>query len=324
MKIIKTEAQTVTGSSASSTNSNFPLANLFDNHPRQVWKANGVNEATLRLKNGADANALGIYGTNADDVVCTVTKDSDEQTLNNAAATDEGGGVVGIPCTGHGYSTDDQVLFNDTTNYDGVYTVLSSGTADRIDITETYAAETFAGTETVAEVQATETFDLQVIDDYVHFFNDDPVIYRQFWMDFEYQMYASTATIKLTAPTGEVVKAGVYKAGPGVVFSGPRYGIKEGRKDYSVKKQLRNGAWYGKKKVIVRTFSGQVRVERDTAYYAFAEIYDLKGPDPFAILIVDGLTDKRWTAYVMFDKPFVSNHAHPEHSLVSFQLIEVT
>jgi len=326
MKIIKSEKQLSTGSTATSADAEFPVTNLFDNHPRNVWKADATNEATLRIKIDLDSNAIALFATNADDVICTITADADEQDLDNAAAVNVGGGIVGIPCTGHGYSEDDVVLLNGTTNYDGVYTVLADGGDDQINITATYAAETFDGDETVAEVVDTETFDLQVIDDYVHFFNDDPVIYRNFWMDYTYQMYACTATIELTAPTDETIKAGVVKAGPAVVFSNPKYGIQEGRKDYSIKKQLRNGAWYTSKKEIVRTFSGQLMIAREDAYYAFCEVYDLKGPEPFAALIAeeaDSTRDKRWVAYVMFDGEFSSQHSTPEYTLVNWSWLEV-
>lgn len=69
-------------------------------------------------------------------------------TIDNAAAVDKGGGEVGIPCTGHSYTTRHDVTFSGTTNYDNTYRV-QSATADEIVIEETYNAETFAGTESI-------------------------------------------------------------------------------------------------------------------------------------------------------------------------------
>jgi len=70
-------------------------------------------------------------------------------TLDNASATDEGGGLVGLPLTGQPYSTGDIIEVRDTINYDGSYSVDASSSANKIVITASYVAEGFAGTETV-------------------------------------------------------------------------------------------------------------------------------------------------------------------------------
>jgi len=72
-----------------------------------------------------------------------------EETIDNAAAVDKGGGQVGIPITGHGFSADDVIGISGSKNYNGGYTIISE-TTDEIVITATYVAETFAGTEKVA------------------------------------------------------------------------------------------------------------------------------------------------------------------------------
>lgn len=72
-----------------------------------------------------------------------------QQSLDVGPAVNVGGGVVGIPCTGHGFATGDHIVLTGTTNYDGDYTVLASSTADQINITATYSAETFAATDYV-------------------------------------------------------------------------------------------------------------------------------------------------------------------------------
>ena len=68
-------------------------------------------------------------------------------TIDNAAAVDKGGGLVGIPITGHAFSADDPVTIAGTTNYNGVFKIISE-TVNEIVITATYVGETFAGTET--------------------------------------------------------------------------------------------------------------------------------------------------------------------------------
>jgi hypothetical protein len=73
---------------------------------------------------------------------------SKADTIDNAAAVDKTGGKVGIPITGHPFAAADSVLIAGTTNYNGTY-VIDSQTANEIVIVATYAAENFAGTETV-------------------------------------------------------------------------------------------------------------------------------------------------------------------------------
>ena len=57
--------------------------------------------------------------------------------------------TVGIPVKNHGWSRGQTVTISGSTNYDGTYDVLATTTVSQVVITATYAAETFAGTETV-------------------------------------------------------------------------------------------------------------------------------------------------------------------------------
>lgn len=68
-------------------------------------------------------------------------------TIDNAAAVDKGGGLVGIPITGHAFTADFEVTIASTTNYNGSFKV-ESQTTNEIVITDTFVSETFAGTET--------------------------------------------------------------------------------------------------------------------------------------------------------------------------------
>jgi len=76
-----------------------------------------------------------------------------QDTIDNAAAVDKTGGLVGIPITGTIFAAGDSIIIADTTNYNGTYTV-ESATTDEVVITETYAAETFAGTETATNARS--------------------------------------------------------------------------------------------------------------------------------------------------------------------------
>ena len=79
-----------------------------------------------------------------------------EQSIDNAAAVDKTGGLVGIPVTAHGLTAGMAIGIDDTTNYDGWYLIVSQ-TTNEIVITATYQAETFGGTETIHEAPGPNT-----------------------------------------------------------------------------------------------------------------------------------------------------------------------
>lgn len=80
------------------------------------------------------------------------------KTLGAAAATDEGGGLVGLPCAAHGLPIGAEIVVVGTTNYDATYTVKRGTTADKILVTATYTAETLDGTETATAYFHNHTF----------------------------------------------------------------------------------------------------------------------------------------------------------------------
>ena len=69
--------------------------------------------------------------------------------INNAAAVDKGGGLVGIPLTAQPFTTGDAITIAGTTNYNAAYTVDATSSANEVVITETYNAETFDGVDDV-------------------------------------------------------------------------------------------------------------------------------------------------------------------------------
>lgn len=74
--------------------------------------------------------------------------DGSSMTIDNAAAVDKGGGLVGIPITAHIFRFQETVLIGGTTNYNGRFDIVSE-TANEIVIKATFIAEAFAGSETV-------------------------------------------------------------------------------------------------------------------------------------------------------------------------------
>ena len=66
-------------------------------------------------------------------------------------AVNIGGGVVGLPYTGHPFTVGESIRITSTTKYNGTFTVLAGTTANQIQITDSYAAETFDGTEVIVK-----------------------------------------------------------------------------------------------------------------------------------------------------------------------------
>jgi hypothetical protein len=117
--------------------------------------------ANAYVTNRASKLIFGTYFTNAaaDEpasfklALCTK---KNEQGIDNAAAVDKTGGLVGIPVTAHGLAAGDTIAIDDTINYDGWYLIVSQ-TTNEIVITATYVAESFAGTEKLHEAPGPNT-----------------------------------------------------------------------------------------------------------------------------------------------------------------------
>lgn len=76
--------------------------------------------------------------------------------IDNAAAVDKGGGLVGIPVTGHSFTAGMNLGILGTTNYNNHY-IVQSQTPNEIVIKATYAAENFAGTEEIWKAPGPDT-----------------------------------------------------------------------------------------------------------------------------------------------------------------------
>lgn len=68
-------------------------------------------------------------------------------TFDNAAAADQGNGIVRLTDTGHGLKVGSHVYISGTVNYDGNHAIVAVA-ANTFDIEAKFVAETLAGTET--------------------------------------------------------------------------------------------------------------------------------------------------------------------------------
>jgi hypothetical protein len=149
-----------------------------------------------------------------------------------------------------------------------------------------------------------------------------PHSHNRLWQSYTEQTAIHTIEITLTAPVGDVVYAGVLKVGLGVSLINPKYGLGESRRDFSIVKELNNGAYYIRKQDSVRTFSVSFTEDRATDFYNFSAVADYYGPTPFAILLAEDIDDLEWAIFGHVLNPFSGSHAYYSHSDVSFSITE--
>ena len=160
------------------------LFTLVGNDGVTVVPVGSITTATLTLRNKSDGSLI----------------NCNEHNIDSAAAVDKGGGKVGIPVSAHGYSTGEAVIIIGTTNYDDNYVVDADSSTNEVVVVATYAAETFAGTETIHryEVNIKSNFD-----DVGKFFmvlaaEDNPIVSSSSLLAEEIHI----ATIKVVANNG--------------------------------------------------------------------------------------------------------------------------
>jgi len=190
----------------------------------------------------------------------------------------------------------------------GVLTATVAANSDQIAIFNTNAETVDIDIESGAE-----TFSLDLTDPHDH---------NRCWQSYTEQTAIHTVEITLTAPASEAVYAGCLKIGKGVTLVNPSYSLSESRRDFSIVKELNNGAYYIRKKDPVRTFDLSFVEDRATDFYRFTEIMDYYGPNPLAILLAEDIDDHEWAIFGHILNPFSATHAYPNHSSISYSIVE--
>ncbi|MBW1777094.1 MAG: hypothetical protein JRJ54_05800 [Deltaproteobacteria bacterium] len=143
------------------------------------------------------------------------------------------------------------------------------------------------------------------------------------WAEYLSQTGMHFIDIDLTAGEGQTIEAGVLRAGPVLSFRDP-LGIKEGLHDYSIEEETNNGAFYYRKRDIVRTFDFSVRVNRDDDFYTFMHtVARARGKRPLMYLVSSGIGTWEWAVYGRFQQLPGGGHDYKRHSVVGIKLIEV-
>ena len=164
-------------------------------------------------------------------------------------------------------------------------------------------------------------YDLGGIDTYLELITDDGEAWDSLFVDYTYQVGEHKIIIDFEMASG-VVECGILRAGSGFNFKDPKYGIDESLVDYSVTKELSNGAFYYRKRDVVREFSGTLQVQRDQDFYTYIKkVMTASGPAPFAVKLTE--VDNHWWA--VFVRPFMPSGSHhsPEWTDIDFTFREV-
>jgi len=145
------------------------------------------------------------------------------------------------------------------------------------------------------------------------------------WWDFAAARTSNfTAIISLTADAGKIIQAGIVRCGTANAYRDPNAGIREGLRDYSIVKELSNGATYIRKRDVVRTFEFDLWEDRDTDFYLFMlDVSRALGPEPMPWRIMDTVTDEEWIVFARFDRMPGGAHDLPAQSRINISLLEV-
>ncbi len=143
------------------------------------------------------------------------------------------------------------------------------------------------------------------------------------WCDYTDPGSGHGLEITLSSAVGTILKVGVIRSGTVVNLVDPKYGIKEGLHDYSVSEELNNGAFYYKKRDIVRTFDFTLFEDRSIDFYAFMHgVALVRGRAPLAWRLSANVTDWQWIVYARTIVMPGGDHAYPNNSLINVKLRE--
>ena len=155
-------------------------------------------------------------------------------------------------------------------------------------------------------------------------FDTLPTDQSALWCDLTNYPSNFAVEIMLSSVAGSILEVGVIRIGTVRDFRDAAYGIEEGLVDYSIRKELNSGAWYYRKRDIVRTFSLSLVEDRATDFYIFMHnVALLRGQQPLAWRLSENVTDWQWIVYAAFEDMPIGVHSHPNHSVITIQLKEV-
>ena len=152
----------------------------------------------------------------------------------------------------------------------------------------------------------------------------DPGDAKALWEEYS-DTGSRTHIIKLTmaCSTDKTLEAGAAVAGEKNNFNAPM-ALSEGLVDFSVRKELNNGAWYIKNRDAVRTFDMTVRETRAGNYFTLMRtVLQGAGAGPLAWNLIDNSTTYNWVVLALVGARTGSQHRLPADALITLNLTEV-
>lgn len=304
---------------AGSSDSNFPVSNLLDGYSRHVWRSTGLND-WVRVWADARCSGVALAGTNAYSITITVYR-----AVSGVSTSTGGGGTQLIDASAGFVSsgvTAGAFVWNHTS---GQYSaVVSVDSETKVTVNAAIFPSSIQSYSIELDPIETKTVELDAVTTYYGLMTDDVSIGRSlttsYGLSYDYQYYPHH--IKIDFFAGNNVECGIVRVGEMQSFPSPMYGLKEGLQDYSVIKQLNNGAIYLKKRDIVRTFSGAISMQRDASFYQFMrDIVRSVGQDTVFWWITD-MDHPDWVVYGRCNGMPEGVHQHPSYSIVNFSIIE--
>lgn len=147
----------------------------------------------------------------------------------------------------------------------------------------------------------------------------------RFWADYAgFETIPHVIKVLLTAAS--TVSAGILRAGNVEEFNDPAYGINENSNDYSIERELNNGADYFRKRNVVRSFSGiSIFETRANCFKLKHDIFDAVGPKPLAIRLVHNkITDDEFVLFAKrVDSPQIDFNYGATNARINLNLKEV-
>jgi hypothetical protein len=154
---------------------------------------------------------------------------------------------------------------------------------------------------------------------------DLPGVRGRLWA--EYPEFAGAHVVKVTLTAAAIPYAGIARAGVVQSFADPKYGMSEESKDFSIEKELNNGATYFRKRGVVRSYPKLELLDtRAKCFTLKHDIFDAVGPEPLAIKLISETANITDDEFILFakriDSPEIS-HTTLTHSKVELSLTEV-
>lgn len=302
---------------------NYPVENIRDDYPKHYWEA-ASGDAWVRLHMDTQSSAVGISNTQALQVDITI-----KSILFGTATSTSTGKLIDTGATFTaitGAATAGDFVWNHTDQTHTTIVSVDSETqltlaSDIFTINEEYSIE-------IGDLVAKYSYELGGVTTWYGLITDTgtakvrAALGYSLGYDYGYQQNKHNILIEFISSGN--VKAGVIRAGRITEFSDPNYGLQESLKDFSIIKELNNGAIYIRKRNIVKTYSGKIDVVRDGQFYQFMrDIIQLNGQLPIFWWVSNNLINTDWIVFGKPDGMPSGVHSYFSHSEIDFAIQEV-